>query len=187
MSCRRSGWTDTADSETSCEEGPGAVADEELIARLLHSGNSERPKERLKREELFPPKAKSGSPQRIKNVCGDPKGSDGASVLRSRAFSDDDLRSRSAGLAAEKEGREPRGAILGSAGAVRAIRSRVTPGRQVIFVYDDPTATDAEHCVIRCTSERRSEGDFLRTQVLDVLSRAVPQTEGLGSAKDQVT
>lgn len=171
MNCRRIGWTSTSDGEVGCPDLPGAVGDDEEIARLLHDGNADRPKDRLRRDELFGDRRATI----VRNVCHDALGSGGASLIRRLDRSDDDLRQRSEAYARQKEGREPRGAIVGTAGAVRRIRSRIKPEVQVAFVYDDPTSNEAGHCVVRCSTDFRTEGDYLRTEVLAALSRSVPQ------------
>lgn len=170
MTCKRTGWVDHPEAEKSCAPAPAAVDDAEPIARLLHSRNSDRPKERLKRGELFAPKG-----HQPKNACYDAVGSEGASLLRCGGVTDDQIRTRSEAYAEQKAGRDPRGAITGTAAAVKAVRSKVTPDRQVAFVYDDPTSGDEAHCVIRCVTEGRAVQDFVRSEVLAALGRYVEQ------------
>lgn len=171
MSCARSGWTDTPDGVASCSPDTVHVEDGEEIARLLHDKNSDSPKEKLKREELFAPKKDA-----VRNRCRDPLGSHGASLVRSRGLSDSDLRRLSKDYAEKKPAREPRGAVAGTAAALRAVKSKLKPDQQMVFVYDDPTKDDVRHCVVRIADAGRPEGDYLRGELLKALSRIVTQS-----------
>ena len=171
MTCARHGWTDSSDAAPSCAPDTSNVADAEQVGRLLHSGNSTSPKEWLKRDELFGRKNAE-----TVNVCNHVEGSPGASLFRSDDLSEDEVRNRSKEYAERKEGRDPRGAVTGRTHDLRAIRSKKQPEAQVVFVYDDPTKDDRRHCVVRIDQACRTEGDYLRGEVLKALGKRIEQT-----------
>lgn len=130
-------WVDRCDLLPCCGDSPGAVADREEIARLIHSSIAPPGHEPFSREQFYPPKKRA-----IDNDCGN---ADGCSVTRTEFKTDVEVAALSIRLAGET--REAKGALLADVAAIRAIR---TDGSDefVFRVYDDPNE-DAGHAVIR--------------------------------------
>lgn len=140
-------WTSHLETLIRCGEDPGPLAPGELVARLIHARNSEPYQDMLMRKDFFPP---TGGRQ-ISNDCGL---SDGFSVDRCGALTDEDLRIRSAAQAAKQPGRESTGALIAHINELRAIRKTEAQGDQVVFAYDDPiTGQNREHCVLRVRAD----------------------------------
>lgn len=156
-------WTGRSEAQPCCGVIPGEVKSQESLVRLLHTRIDEPEYEPISRRELMAPKDFS-------NACGQ---SNGVSVTRSTHLSDDEVCQRAESLAALRAGREGRGGIVASVEAVRAVR---LPGndRQVCFVYDDPTADDEWHAVIRaCETLPRVEVDEVRVRLRAAFSRRI--------------
>lgn len=161
------GWTSRPDDEACCEGEHGPVQPVEDLARLLHTRIVEPDYDPLRRSELFPDPKKGFS-----NTCGN---ADGASVTRCSSLSDEEIRQRSRVQAARRPNREQRGALLGRAGELRAIEMPDCPNQQLVFIYDDPNASEPLHAVMRGKETlTRPDQDDLRERIRTALSRHVP-------------
>lgn len=159
-------WAERPDGISCCGGDHGAVASDEVVARLLHSRIIEPDSDPVPRRELFPP------PKGFTNKCGD---ADGMSVTRRDTLSDDDLRARATVQAERKEGRTQQGALLATVAMIRAIRLDGEGDRQVAFVYDDPTEHEPLHAVVRgCDQLGRPDQDELRGRMRGLFDRQVP-------------
>ena len=154
-------WTDHFENERRCEGGLGHVLDEEDVARLLHSGNSNPLRKALQKSEIFPHK------NEVSNLCGE---SDGASVDRCSSLTTAEIRKRAVSFAGDKHTSE--GALVGAVGDIRAVR---VPGSemQCVFVYDDPGAKNREHAVIRAVAVDRAEQAIIRDRILECFDRTI--------------
>lgn len=120
------------------------VLNAEMVARVLHS-NIDTPI-----EAAF----------QIDELCCSPSAGDdhdcgksaGVSVQRTPPASENSLREMSASLAAQKAGREPRGAALARAQSLRKIRIPQFDG-QVVFILPDGSPGDPGHTVVRIHPE----------------------------------
>lgn len=154
------GWTDRSDAEASCP-GPGAVQQEERLARLLHS-SFDPDGEAFPSSQLRAPKGVCHP-----NICGVSEGlsitrepsSDKIRVMADRLALGNPVKNRSVvlNLASGIENiatRQPpprvgRGARVAAAKDVRGIRLKAALDEQIVFVYDDPTPADDKHAIMR--------------------------------------
>ena len=165
-------WTSHSEADIRCKNPPGPVRAGELVARLLHTRNSDPHQDTFLSKDFFPPRGGA-----ISNVCG---ASSGFSVDRCDQLSDDDLRARAKAFAASRNnGRVSKGAIVASVDDLRGIRVTGSPDEQVVFVYDDPKYDDPkdpneEHAVVRVrASVDRTDWDDLRDKIRKAFRRSV--------------
>jgi hypothetical protein len=149
-------WIERSEKVPCCPDASTAVNDDERIARLLHSKNSQPFQETFRREELLPPKGGHS------NECGL---ADGFSVTRALDLSDDILRRMAADYASERDGRHSSGAIVAMAHDLRAIRKTGDVASQVVYLYDDPTAKDPMHAVIRVVPMDRPDFSDVKDKI----------------------
>ncbi|QIK77752.1 hypothetical protein G7077_01315 [Sphingomonas piscis] len=129
--------------------------DNEIVARLLHSGIAEPDFDPFLRKDFFPPQDREMS-----NVCGE---ADGVSVVRRLDYTDQDLQQKAVELAGEN--RTGEGALLARAADLRNIRLSLVP-IQAIYIYDDPTDEESGHAILRgIESLDRPEQEELRLSV----------------------
>lgn len=165
------GWTEHRDTDPRCPKPDGtegeAVADRELVARLLHSGNFEPDNRRFPRDDLFPRRDRP-----VSDECGR---SDGVSVIRRDSLTDGQVRARAQEQASRRPGRSQMGAVVASASSLRAIRMPEDDQQQAVFVYDDPSRGDALHAVVRGKETlNRAEQNELRNMVAERFAMGVP-------------
>lgn len=159
-------WTNLAENSARCGGALGAVRPQEEVARHLHSKIDEPRQKAFKREELF------GLSGQISNECGQ---STGISVDRCSNLSDQQIDQRCITFAAQRPGRQSKGSMIAQ---VAALRSVVIPNvsGQVVFVYDDPDLTNAEHAIVRARQGlSKAQMGFVRDEVIEAFGhRHVP-------------
>lgn len=159
-------WSARPDNQSCCNGPHGAVADEEDVARLIHSKISNPDRAAFTRKELAADGIEVPS-----NVCGD---ADGCSVDRVIDLSDADLVARSEAYAALKEGRVAEGAMVASVGELRKIEHELADERRAVLIYDDPRADNDRHAVLRlCDKIPRSDFKLMQRAVIDAFARKV--------------
>lgn len=134
------GWTSRSEGIACCPGALGPLRDVETVARLIVGKVDEPDFEPIRRSELFPNGAD------FSNICGD---SDGLSVARNSALSNEAVKIMSVAQANQRPGRNARGAIVANVQDLRDVRIQNLP-LQLIFIYDDAKKSDTTHAVVRC-------------------------------------
>jgi hypothetical protein len=136
-------WVDR-DDRTAGECAAGPVADGEEVARYLNpevwDGQSLKTSA-FQKEVLLPP-----TDRPIRNAAGE---RDGESFARRFGRSDAELLAR----ATAQRPLDSLGAVVGNVGEIRSIVAPDRPDTQLFFIYEDPTADDPLHAVIRYTDD----------------------------------
>lgn len=153
-------WTNRLETQVTCGGDLGAVSDDETIARLLLVQNPPSGWRPFKLPGFLPP---SSGP--ISNTCGD---SDGGSVDRANTLTGDDLQNRSNSFAAVQQAaaearaaetgkpnkivRSGGGSLVATVGVLRTLTVTSQNDAQVVYIYADPRADNAEHAVVRIST-----------------------------------
>lgn len=134
------GWTDHPEDAARCGAIPGPVADQEILVRLYLKRVIEPAYDPFERKQLWP----KGE---FSNVCS---ASTGISVDRhSGELPLKEIRAACAEWAGSRPNREPDGALVATASAVRTVEVvHLKATGQLLFVYDDPIEGNG-HAVIR--------------------------------------